>query len=106
MVELVLHKLLFSYYYCLSCKACESSLFSFRALISDPLLSSEPQGMSFIETSNLDGETNLKIRQASPETIRLDSVEQLSQFTATLTCDAPNRHLYEFNGMLTESNAK
>uniref|UniRef100_A0A8C9T346 Phospholipid-transporting ATPase n=1 Tax=Scleropages formosus TaxID=113540 RepID=A0A8C9T346_SCLFO len=29
------------------------------------LLTSEPQGMSYIETSNLDGETNLKIRQVS-----------------------------------------
>jgi len=27
------------------------------------LHTSEPQGMCYIETSNLDGETNLKIRQ-------------------------------------------
>lgn len=27
------------------------------------LYNSEPQGMCYIETSNLDGETNLKIRQ-------------------------------------------
>lgn len=27
------------------------------------LASSEPQGMAYIETSSLDGETNLKIRQ-------------------------------------------
>jgi len=29
------------------------------------LSSSEPQGIAYIETSNLDGETNLKIRKVS-----------------------------------------
>ncbi|XP_045459534.1 probable phospholipid-transporting ATPase IA [Melitaea cinxia] len=70
------------------------------------LASSEPQGISFIETSNLDGETNLKIRQASPETARLDSVSSLADFKATVQCEPPNRHLYDFNGMLKETNAK
>lgn len=32
------------------------------------LSSSEPAGVAYIETSNLDGETNLKIRQALPRT--------------------------------------
>ena len=35
------------------------------------LATSEPQGLSYIETSNLDGETNLKIRTAVPNTDRL-----------------------------------
>lgn len=67
---------------------------------------SEPQGMSFIETSNLDGETNLKIRQAHPDTVRLSDVTLLSNFRATLTCEPPNRQLYEYNGMLKETNSK
>ncbi|XP_068627807.1 probable phospholipid-transporting ATPase IA isoform X1 [Battus philenor] len=70
------------------------------------LASSEPQGISFIETSNLDGETNLKIRQASPETARLDNLGALSDFQATVQCEPPNRHLYEFNGMLKEPNTR
>ncbi|RVE42848.1 hypothetical protein evm_012497, partial [Chilo suppressalis] len=70
------------------------------------LSSSEPQGISFIETSNLDGETNLKIRQAHNETARLDCTRELAQFRATVQCEPPNRHLYEFNGMLKEPNAK
>ncbi|KAJ0179615.1 hypothetical protein K1T71_005327 [Dendrolimus kikuchii] len=68
--------------------------------------SSEPQGISFIETSNLDGETNLKIRQAHLETARLDNTLSLADFRATVQCEPPNRHLYEFNGLLKEANAK
>ncbi|XP_055677625.1 probable phospholipid-transporting ATPase IA [Lutzomyia longipalpis] len=67
------------------------------------LSSSEPQGMSFIETSNLDGETNLKIRQGVPETAKLLETKDLAYFNATLECELPNRHLYEFNGVLKES---
>lgn len=58
--------------------------------------------MSFIETSNLDGETNLKIRQAVPATARLLETRELLSFTGTLECEPPNRHLYEFNGVLKE----
>ncbi|KAL4718101.1 hypothetical protein ACJJTC_001886 [Scirpophaga incertulas] len=65
------------------------------------LASSEPQGISFIETSNLDGETNLKVRQAHGDTARL-----AHGHAATLTCEPPNRHLYEFCGSLKEANAR
>ncbi|XP_049864853.1 probable phospholipid-transporting ATPase IA isoform X2 [Pectinophora gossypiella] len=70
------------------------------------LSSSEPQGISFIETSNLDGETNLKIRQAQTDTARLDNTAALAGFRATVQCEPPNRHLYEFNGFLKETNSK
>ena len=68
------------------------------------LSSSEPQGISFIETANLDGETNLKIRQAHPETCNLLDTAELMNFRANIQCEAPNRHLYEFNGVLRETN--
>lgn len=67
---------------------------------------SEPQGISSIETSNLDGETNLKIRQALPETSKFLDTTDLSRFTATVECEQPNRHLYEFTGNLKETNKK
>eukprot|EP00741_Cyanophora_paradoxa_P023399 tig00021582_g22605.t1 len=35
------------------------------------LATSEPQAMAYVETSSLDGETNLKVRQALPETAAL-----------------------------------
>lgn len=64
--------------------------------------SSEPQAMAFIETSNLDGETNLKIRQAVPATAGLLETRDLLDFNGTVECEPPNRHLYEFNGVLKE----
>ena len=56
--------------------------------------------MCYIETANLDGETNLKVRQALPATAGLLSATDLSQLSGALYCELPNRHLYEFNGNL------
>lgn len=64
------------------------------------LSSSEPQSMSFIETSNLDGETNLKIRQAVTATAQMLETKDLQALHGTLECEQPNRHLYEFNGVM------
>lgn len=65
-------------------------------------LFSEPQAISFLETANLDGETNLKIRQGVVSTARLLEIKDLVQFRGTIECEPPNRHLYEFNGVLKE----
>lgn len=70
------------------------------------LSSSEPQAMAFIETSNLDGETNLKIRQAVPATAGFLETIHLVNFNATIECEPPNRHLYEFNGVLKEGGQR
>ncbi|KAH8828098.1 calcium transporting ATPase [Flagelloscypha sp. PMI_526] len=45
---------------------CESNDFIPADLVL--IASSEPEGLAYIETANLDGETNLKIKQASPQT--------------------------------------
>ncbi len=62
------------------------------------LSSSEPQGMCYIETSNLDGETNLKIRSAVQMTCELDTPLKMSEFRGEIECEPPNRNLYEFKG--------
>ncbi|XP_060784080.1 probable phospholipid-transporting ATPase IA isoform X1 [Neoarius graeffei] len=62
------------------------------------LSSSEPQGMCYIETSNLDGETNLKIRQGLQVTSEIKDIDSLMRLSGRMECESPNRHLYEFVG--------
>ncbi|NXD12726.1 AT8A2 ATPase, partial [Nothocercus nigrocapillus] len=62
--------------------------------------SSEPQAMCYIETANLDGETNLKIRQGLSQTASLQSREELMKVSGRIECEGPNRHLYDFVGTL------
>uniref|UniRef100_A0A673YQ83 Phospholipid-transporting ATPase n=1 Tax=Salmo trutta TaxID=8032 RepID=A0A673YQ83_SALTR len=66
--------------------------------------SSEPQAMCYTETSNLDGETNLKIRQGLTHTAGLQSLEELMGLSGRLECEEPNRHLYDFTGTLRLDN--
>ena len=54
--------------------------------------------MCYIETSNLDGETNLKIRKALSETSKLLTHEELLELGGAVECELPNRHLYDFVG--------
>uniref|UniRef100_A0A8C8YY44 Phospholipid-transporting ATPase n=1 Tax=Prolemur simus TaxID=1328070 RepID=A0A8C8YY44_PROSS len=60
--------------------------------------SSEPQSMCYVATSNLDGETNLKIRQALPETAEMKTEKQLLNLAGRIDCEGPNRHLDSFTG--------
>jgi phospholipid-transporting ATPase len=62
--------------------------------------SCEDEGQCYIETSNLDGETNLKIRQALPETKDLKTESQLSQFKGTVKSELPNNSLYTFDAAM------
>lgn len=67
------------------------------------LASSEPNGMCYIETANLDGETNLKIRQslaATYECVTSEKIISNLSLTTSIECEPPNKHLYEFRGNL------
>uniref|UniRef100_H2ZKG7 Phospholipid-transporting ATPase n=1 Tax=Ciona savignyi TaxID=51511 RepID=H2ZKG7_CIOSA len=64
------------------------------------LSSSEPQAMCYIETANLDGETNLKIRQGLPATSKIQSTEDMLQVRGMIECETPNRNLYSFTGSI------
>uniref|UniRef100_A0A672N1U2 Phospholipid-transporting ATPase n=1 Tax=Sinocyclocheilus grahami TaxID=75366 RepID=A0A672N1U2_SINGR len=54
--------------------------------------------MCYIETSNLDGETNLKIRQGLQITAEIKDIDSLMRLSGRMECESPNRHLYEFVG--------
>uniref|UniRef100_A0A673UC09 Phospholipid-transporting ATPase n=1 Tax=Suricata suricatta TaxID=37032 RepID=A0A673UC09_SURSU len=66
------------------------------------LSSSEPYSLTYIETAELDGETNLKVKHALPVTSNLeDNLELLSAFDGKVTCESPNNKLDKFTGILT-----
>ena len=65
------------------------------------LATSEPEGLCYIETANLDGETNLKIKQAIPETATLVSPNELSRLSGRVRSEQPNSSLYTYEATLT-----
>ncbi|XP_011054736.1 PREDICTED: phospholipid-transporting ATPase ID isoform X2 [Acromyrmex echinatior] len=66
------------------------------------LTTSEPNGLCYIETAELDGETNLKCRQCLPETAEMmDNHELIGQFDGEIVCETPNNLLNKFDGILT-----
>jgi len=67
------------------------------------LATSEPEGLCYIETANLDGETNLKIKQAIPETANLVSSGELSRLSGRVRSEQPNSSLYTYEATLTMS---
>ncbi|XP_032576601.1 phospholipid-transporting ATPase ID isoform X6 [Drosophila sechellia] len=65
------------------------------------LSTSEPNGLCFIETAELDGETNLKAKQCLTETIELgDRHDLLWNFNGEIICERPNNLLNKFDGTL------
>ncbi|XP_069564255.1 probable phospholipid-transporting ATPase IM [Brachyistius frenatus] len=64
------------------------------------LCSSEPYGLCYIETAELDGETNLKVRQALTVTSDLGDISKLMDFDGEVICEPPNNKLDKFTGTL------
>ncbi|XP_020102523.1 phospholipid-transporting ATPase 1-like isoform X1 [Ananas comosus] len=55
---------------------------------------SDPNGIAYIQTMNLDGESNLKTRYARQETVSM--VTEGGSFSGLIRCEQPNRNIYEF----------
>ncbi|KAM8865930.1 phospholipid-transporting ATPase ID-like [Synchiropus picturatus] len=71
------------------------------------LSSSEPLNLVYIETAELDGETNLKVRQALTVTGDLGGeIEKLADFNGEVHCEPPNNRLDRFSGTLSYAGQK
>ncbi|KAM7255635.1 hypothetical protein ACFE04_008533 [Oxalis oulophora] len=64
------------------------------------LSSSYEDGICYVETMNLDGETNLKVKRALEVTIPMGEDEDFKNFNGTIKCEDPNPSLYTFVGNL------
>jgi phospholipid-translocating ATPase len=61
-----------------------------------------PNGIAYIETMALDGETNLKTKQAPPSLAkRCGTLDHLAACRAHVVVEDPNRDLYNFDGRVT-----
>ena len=62
------------------------------------LSSSYEDGICYVETMNLDGETNLKVKRALEVTLTLEDDGTFNDFRGTIKCEDPNPSLYTFVG--------
>lgn len=71
------------------------------------LNASGPNGVAYIETMALDGETNLKGKQACPLLLeRCNTLRGLKGTKATVTSEDPNINLYSYDGSVSIDDEK
>uniref|UniRef100_A0A8C7XL52 Phospholipid-transporting ATPase n=1 Tax=Oryzias sinensis TaxID=183150 RepID=A0A8C7XL52_9TELE len=68
------------------------------------LYSSDPRGVCYIETANLDGETNLKQRQVVSDLPLQDSQFSPENFHSRIECENPNNDLNRFRGFIEHAS--
>lgn len=64
------------------------------------LRSSDPQGFAFLDTCNLDGETNLKQRQVVRGFLNHQNSFQPSKFRSVIEIDAPTTKIYRYRKLI------
>lgn len=63
------------------------------------LCSSDRNGLCYVQTANLDGETDYKQRRAPSATVQMSEAELLT-FTGVVECAAPNAEIYRFDSRM------
>ncbi|CAG8469543.1 2360_t:CDS:1 [Racocetra fulgida] len=64
------------------------------------LSTSEPDGLCYVETKNLDGETNLKVRHCVPSTISITTESDCENIAFYVESEQPHSNLYSYTGVL------
>lgn len=73
------------------------------------LKSSDPKGQCYVETKNLDGETNLKLKTTEKDAAAMFQTKTDKDILKTnfgnirgdIECESPNNAIYKFNGTWT-----
>jgi phospholipid-translocating ATPase len=65
------------------------------------LSTSDPDGACYVETKNLDGETNLKVRAALQCGMKVRHARDCERAEFTIESEAPHANLYRYNGLIT-----
>lgn len=64
------------------------------------LSTSNNDNVCFVETKNLDGETNLKVRKGLKATASINAEEDLEHAKFIVDSEPPHANLYAYNGVL------
>jgi magnesium-transporting ATPase (P-type) len=65
------------------------------------LKSAEPKGVCYVETKNLDGETNLKHKLVEKEiNRRFQNEDYINHFRCKVVCEEANDLIYKFEGTI------
>jgi phospholipid-translocating ATPase len=69
------------------------------------LNSSDPDGNAFVETKNLDGETNLKVKKCVKSTMSIQTEEDVEHARFVIDSEPPHANLYSYSALLKYERA-
>ncbi|KAI9140278.1 hypothetical protein BKA69DRAFT_1167692 [Paraphysoderma sedebokerense] len=64
------------------------------------LSTSEPDCVCYVETKNLDGETNLKVRKGPMETFHIKNAIDCGKVKFIISSEKPNNNMFSYNGTM------